>query len=229
MGVISRVRDIVNSNINAMMEVAEDPEKLLRMIIREMEDTIVEVKVACAGAMATRRKVETDLAHAKEVVDRWNHRAELAIDRGREDMAREALLEKRRASERVESQEQELSLLKGLIEQYTSDITDLENKLASARERQQTLYRHEVRERKDVEKRRNQQYADFGDAIARFEEIEQRVERMEAEANVVNLGRNKCLDERFREIELSDEIERELAALKARVHRPEAIGAGIGS
>ena len=108
MGIFTRVRDIINSNVNAMLDKAEDPEKLIRLMIQEMEDTLVEIKASCAGAIAERKKIERQHDVAKERAASWGDRAGLAVDKGRDDLAREALLEKRRYQDRARSLEQEL-------------------------------------------------------------------------------------------------------------------------
>ena len=103
MGIFTRFRDIINSNINAMLDKAEDPEKLIKLMIREMEDTLVEIKAACAGVIARSKKTGR---HLEEVLSRagvWEERAGLAVTKGRDDLAREALLEKRKFAERADT------------------------------------------------------------------------------------------------------------------------------
>jgi len=117
MGIFTRVSDIIHSNINAMLDKAEDPEKLIRLMIQEMEDTLVEIKASCAGAMATKKKVQRELDEALSRADQWGHKAQLAVNKGREDLAREALIEKRRYRERAEALEREASECDALVEQ----------------------------------------------------------------------------------------------------------------
>ena len=102
MGIFTRFRDIISSNINAMLDRAEDPEKLIRMMIREMEDTLVEIKVSCAGLMATAKRVRRQMEEHDARVRFWDEKAGLAVSKGRDDLAREALLEKRRYLERAQ-------------------------------------------------------------------------------------------------------------------------------
>ena len=214
MGIFSRVRDIVNSNISAMLDRAEDPEKLVKLMIREMEDTLVEIKANCASSMASKKKIqreiETILGHAKT----WGAKAKLAVDKVREDLAREALVEKRRYVERGESLEEELEQTKSLVTQYQNDIMQLEDKLAAAREKKRVLAQ---RHRQSQDRKRAQgsiRKYDSSDALNRFEQFEQRIDRMEAEADLVNFGRKPSLNEELSTLETDDEIEEELAALK---------------
>ena len=102
MGIFTRFMDIVNSNINALLDKAEDPEKMLKLMIQEMEDTIIELKSACASRMADEIRTEKMAKDAEASVDRWHNRAVLAIEKGMEDLAREALLEKKNASEKTD-------------------------------------------------------------------------------------------------------------------------------
>ena len=145
MGIFTRFRDIVTSNINAILDKAEDPEKMIRLMIQEMEDTLVEIRASCAGAMAEGKKIQRLLEHIRERATLWGGRAELAVEKGRDDLAREALLEKRRYSERTLSLHEEQSGCEALIEQYQHDITQLEDKLASVREKQRLLVQRHVR------------------------------------------------------------------------------------
>ncbi|MCK5420107.1 MAG: PspA/IM30 family protein, partial [Desulfobacterales bacterium] len=121
MGIFTRFRDIISSNINAILDKAEDPEKLIKLMIREMEDTLVEIKAACAGAMASSKKVQRQLDKLHDQILYWEEKAQLAVKRGRDGLAREALVEKRRYTRRIESLENELTEHNLLIEQYQDD------------------------------------------------------------------------------------------------------------
>lgn len=216
MGIFTRVRDIINANINAMLDKAEDPEKLVKLMIREMEDTLIEVKANCASSMATKKKIqreiETMLSHAKT----WGGKAELAVNKGREDLAREALHEKRRFTERAESLEDELEQAKHLVTQYQSDIMQLEDKLGAAREKQRVLVqRHRHAQNKKKSETHMRRY-DTSDVLHKFDAFQERIDRMEAEADLVNYGRKPTLEDEFAALEQDDEIEKELADLKSR-------------
>jgi len=120
MGIFSRFRDIISSNLNSMLEKAEDPEKLIKLMIQEMEDTLVEIKASCAGVMASRSRISRALEEARGHSERWQSKAQLAIEKGRDDLAREALVEKRNFQTEVTNFEKEAEQLSELIEKYQS-------------------------------------------------------------------------------------------------------------
>ncbi len=220
MGIFTRVRDILNSNINSALEKAEDPEKLVRQMIREMEDTLVEIKAACAGAMASQKKAERDMDSSAREKARWESRAELAVDRGREELARKALQTKRQYEDDLEAMRADAEKLGGLVAEYKSDIVQIEDKLGTAQERQRVLVQRHIHA---VQKRRAQRDLrrfDSSGAIVRFEEFANRVDRADAEAELMNYGRPKSLEEEFSQIERDESIEEELAALKEKRRRP---------
>jgi len=214
MGIFTRFRDIVSSNINAMLDRAEDPEKLVRLMIREMEDTLVELKSACAGVMAAAKQVERQHDEAAARSKFWSEKAELAVSKGRDDLAREALIEKRRHRQREEALDQEFGSHRSLADQYQEDIRQLEDKLKSAREKQRLLVQrhiHAERKRRAQEEIRR---VDSTEAIFKFDELESRIERMETEADLVNFGRTRDLEGQLNRLSVDEDIERELEALK---------------
>jgi phage shock protein A len=215
MGIFSRFRDIINSNINAMLDKAEDPEKLIRLMIQEMEDTLVELRASCAAAIATRKKVERAQEKAMKRAEQWDERAQLAVSKGREDLAREALMEKRRYHERADVLESELSQSDALIEQYQADIIQLESKLGAAHEKQRILVQRHAHAQNKKRAQMDIRRLETTDAFLRFEQFENRIERMEAEADLVNFGRKPTLEDEIASLETDEEIEKELANLKA--------------
>lgn len=214
MGIFTRMRDIVSSNINAMLDRAEDPEKLIRLMIQEMEDTLVEIKASCAGAMAEGSKLQRRLdqvrAHARE----WERKARLAVDKGREDLAREALLEKRRHAQQAEQLQVQRAETEAVVDQYQDDIMQLETKLDQVREKQRVLIQRHIHARQQMRAQQDIRRAGAAEVMMRFEKFQQRVERMEAEAELVNPGFKSTLDSELGALESDDEIERELQALK---------------
>jgi len=215
MGIFTRVSDIIHSNINAMLDKAEDPEKLIRLMIQEMEDTLVEIKASCAGAMATKKKVQRELDEALARADQWGHKAQLAVNKGREDLAREALIEKRRYRERAEALEREASECDALVDQYQDDIVQLEDKLKLAQEKRRMLVQRHIRAQRSKRAQEGIRRINSTDTLIRFEQFENRIERLEAEANLVNLSRKPDLEEALARLEGDEEIEQELQALRA--------------
>ena len=219
MGIFTRVRDIISSNLNSMLDKAEDPEKMVKLMIREMEDTLVEIKASCAQAMATRKRVHGKLGEFSERANGWGDKAQLAVSRGREDLAREALVEKRRFNERCEALTEEVAQLDGIVEHYQKDITQLEEKLAAARDKQRVLVQRHRHAQGKKRAQQNIRKMDTSDALLRFEKFEGRIDRMEADADLVNYGKRPPLESAFAELETDDEIEEELEALKAAANR----------
>ena len=215
MGIFTRFRDIVNSNINAMLDKSEDPEKLIRLMIQEMEDTLVEIRASCADAMATRKRVQHEREEMLTRTGQWEERAQLAVNRGREDLAREALLEKRKYHERAEKLGYELSQCDVLIDQYQADIVQLEGKLNAAREKQRILVQRHLHAQQKKRAEMDIRRMETSDAIIRFEQFENRIERMEAEADLINYGRKHSLEEEITSLEGDEELEKELQSLKA--------------
>jgi phage shock protein A len=214
MGVFTRVRDIINSNINTILDKAEDPEKLIRLMIQEMEDTLVEIKASCAGAIAERKRLGRVQVEAEEKAESWRQRAGLAVDKGRDDLAREALIEKRRCDDRARSAVGEAAATEEIIGRYREEIAQIENKLATVRERQRVLVQRHRQARQRREAQQQMRRVDTSDAFLRFEQFEGRVERMEAEADLVNQGRRAAVEEEFSRLEEGEGIEEELEALK---------------
>jgi len=214
MSIFSRFKDIVNSNVNAMLEKAEDPEKLIRLMIQEMEETLIEMKASCAGTIATRKRSAQSLQQLKDRAADWEAKAKLAVDKRREDLAREALLQKRQAAENAAVLDREVAELDEIVQKYQADIRQLEEKLSTVREKQRVLAQRHLHAR---QKRRAEQQIRSADSTAtmvRFDQFEQRIDRMEAEAELVNYGRKPTLEEEFEKLERSEEIEKELEVLK---------------
>ncbi len=214
MGIFTRFRDIVSSNINAMLDKAEDPEKLIKLMIREMEDTLVDLKASCAGIMAERKKMERRLQELTLRENQWDGRARLAVEKGRDNLARDALIEKRRFTLMVASIEAELMENGNLVSRYQDDIRQLEGKLGQAREKQRLLVQRHVRARQAKKAQEEIRRMDNYETITKFEQLENRIERMEAEADLVNFGREPSLDDEFEGLAADDDIEAELASLK---------------
>ena len=215
MGIFTRFKDIVNSNINAMLDQAEDPEKMIKLMIREMEDTLIELKSSCANTIANHKKVERLLEETRDREAFWTEKAELAVTKGRDDLARQALLEKRRFTLRVDAATEELTDLNAIVEQYRDDIQELENKLKSAREKQRMLVQRHIRAQRKKRAQEEIRRVDSTEVLQKFEEMENHIERLEAEADLVNYGKKSNLEEAFEDLAADDDIEAELSALKS--------------
>ncbi len=216
MSIFTRFRDIVSANINAMLDRAEDPEKLIRLMIREMEDTLIELKAACAGVMAEAKRIQRRRDEAGHRAQFWADKAQLAAGKSRDELAREALVEKRRYRQRADALEQELSEHQGLVDQYQGDIAQLEDKLKSARDKQRVLVQRHIHAERKRRAQTDIRRIDSAEAVFRFDELESRIERMEAEADLVNFPRREGLEEKLDTLTYDEEIERELQAIKTR-------------
>lgn len=215
MGIFTRFKDIVASNMNAMLDKAEDPEKLIKLMIREMEDTLIEIKSSCAGTIASHKKLERFLDTVMEKENFWAQKAELAVNKGKDNLARQALKEKRDYSMKTQSIENELNELNAIIEQYRNDIQELENKLKSAREKQRMLVQRHIRATRKKRAQEEIRRSESPGVNKKFEELENHIERMEAEADLVNYGRNPDLEEQFNALADDEAIEQELNKLKS--------------
>ncbi len=208
MGVFSRFLDIVNANINALLDKAEDPEKMIRLMMQEMEDTLIELKSSAAAKMATLAKSKREYGEFEEEIKRWQTRAELAITKGREDLAREALLAKRQASERLQPLLDQIAKSEELITVAKSEIDQIEQKLASVKQKYQTMIDRakRVKEEETVNATMKKSSDD------RFSEMQDQIDRMQA-SNELN-RKTSSLDEQFRKLEEMEDLEAELAELR---------------
>lgn len=215
MGIFTRFRDIVSSNINAMLDKAEDPEKLIKLMIREMEDTLIEIKASCAGVMAGSKKIQRQADEVQSRIRYWEEKAPLAVSKGRDDLAREALIEKRKYTDKAEALQNELVEHDSLIKEYQDDIRQLEEKLESAREKQRVLVQRHIHANQKRQAQEDIRRANSNENLIKFDELENRIERMEAEADLVNFGANPSLQEELESLSLDEEIENELRSLKS--------------
>lgn len=217
MGIFSRLTDIINANINALLEKAEEPEKIIRLMIQEMEDTLVEVRSTAAKAIADKKERSRALTYLEQEQIDWEQKAELAVRKGREDLAKSALVEKARISGRIETLNAELEGINSSLEKLNEDIGKLQAKLTDAKNRQRNLTLRNKTARTQL-KVRGQIHDDrIDDVLNRFESVERKVDEVESEAESLDMGRNKGLSEEIADLERNEEIDRELSALKKRV------------
>ena len=215
MGIFSRFRDIVTSNINAILDHAEDPEKMVRLMIQEMEDTLVEVKSTCAGFMAEQKRLERSVKQVETGAANWQSRAKLAVEKGRDDLARAALAEKQHYTGKVERLNEQLEQTRDLVSNTQNDIAQLEAKLNDAREKQRIIIQRRAAAMNRINTHQKIRRAETSEAFAKFEAYENGIGRLEAQAELTDSLRPKpALREKFTELEHEDSIEQELQRLK---------------
>ncbi len=224
MGIFSRMTDIINSNINSLLDQAEDPEKMIRLIIQEMEDTLVEVRSSSARVLAERKTAARRLERVSEEAASWEEKAKLAISKGREDLARAALQEKRAIEEEVSAVEAELAATDEHIAQLNDEVSQLQQKLDDARAKQKALMMRTKTVESRIKVKRQVHRQALDDAFSRFEAFERRMDNMESQLESMDLGREVPAD-LAAEIDSLAEDERindELARLKAQMSSSEA-------
>ena len=220
MGIFSRFADIVNSNISALLDKAEDPEKMIRLIIQEMEDTLVEVRTNSAKAIADKKELARKVASIDDQIEDWQNKATLALNKQRDDLARAALIEKQKLQSVLKSLHTEQTLVEETIDKLTGEITKLESKITETRAKQQALA---IRSQSAVNRRNVQRHLHTSrteEAMSKFEQYSRKVDELEAEADLyAQSAQGKSLDQEFAELQAQDEIEQELAKLKQQMKK----------
>ena len=216
MGIFSRFTDIVNSNINALLDKAEDPEKMVRLIIQEMEDTLVEVRSASAKTLASKKEIVNQISKFETDANDWESKAELALSKDREDLARAALQEKKKSSEAAEALRKELAIVEEQISKLQDEIGQLQEKLADAKNRQKAIIMRQKTASSRLEVKKTLDSSKVDNAMGRFEQYERKIDDLESQVEAYDLGK-KTLNDEFAELEASDKVDDELAALKAKI------------
>ena len=217
MGIFSRLTDIVNSNINAILDRAEDPEKIIRLIIQEMEDTLVEVRSSAVRTIAEKKEIERRIAAFEREQEEWQRRAELAITKGREDLAKGALLAKARVVEALSTLQHQRQQIEDALAKQNEDIAKLQAKLADAKTREKTIAARQKTAVNRIKLRTHLHDERITDAFARFEHVERALDEMEGKIEAFDLGRKKTLTDELAGLEAESGVEEELRALKERL------------
>ena len=217
MGIFTRFSDIVNSNINAILDKAEDPEKIVRLMIQEMEDTLVEVRSAAARSIADKKDLNRKLESFEKEQSEWESKAELALRKGREDLAKAALVEKSRVSAAVELIKGDYAVIDEGLGKLNEDISRLESKLQDAKARQKSLLaRHKTANSRLAARKKIHDYK-IDDAMVRFEQYTHRIDDVEGRIEAYDLGLPKDLNHEFASLESEELVAKELKDLKQRL------------
>lgn len=217
MGIFTRFSDIVNSNINAILDKAEDPEKIVRLMIQEMEDTLVEVRSAAARSIADKKDLNRKLESLEREVREWASKAELAINKGRDDLAKAALVEKSRVSAAADAVKHDYSSVDEGLGKLNEDIARLESKLTDAKTRQKALLaRHKTASSRLAARKKIHDYK-IDDAMVRFEQYTRRIDDVEGRIEAYDMGLPKDLNHEFASLEAEDSVQKEFDELKKRV------------
>ena len=222
MGIFSRTRDIIAANVTDLLDKAEDPAKMVRMIILEMEETLVEVRASAARTIADQKEMRRQITKLEQVQASWTEKAELALSKDREDLAKAALVEKQKAGDLADRLNDEIATLDEALKASEADIDKLQAKLREARARQNSIVTR--LESAHNRTRMREMYAGpkIYEAFSRFDMLERRVDWAEGRAEAAGMGAApKTLDEEIAELRSSEKVEAELAALKAKAANKE--------
>ena len=216
MGIFSRFTDIINSNINNLLDKAEDPAKMVRLIIQEMEDTLVEVRSSSAKTLADKKELTRKVNRLEKDAQQWQEKAVLALSKDREDLARAALMEKKKSSESAQALLDELAHTDEHIRKLQDEITQLQDKLSDAKARQKAIVIREKSASSRLKVKENIHSTRVNDALNRFDHYERKVDDIEAEVDSYDLG-GKSLADEIAELETDEMVDDELAQLKAKM------------
>lgn len=219
MSIFSRARDAKSANLDRLIGQSEDPQKTVRLIINEMEDTLVEARSTAVGALARKKEIQRQISTLKEQCDDWSRKAELAVSKNREDLARGALAVKLRVEGEIRDLERLLPPVEAEIQRLDADLAELRAKLAEARSRQRMLaLRGEAAEqRREIKQQVHEKAPARSDAM---DQLARDIDRVEAQAEAYDLGSQKLADQ-FAQLESSDAVESELAKLRGKLGKSE--------
>jgi len=225
MGIFSRTRDIIAANFNDMLDKADDPTKMIRMIILEMEETLVEVRASAARTIADQKEMHRHVVKLDKLQTDWGDKAQLALSKDREDLARAALVEKKKASEMGDQLKAEIAVLDDALRAYEDDIQKLQHRLREARSRQTAIAARLESAENRVKLRTLMSTERTDEALARFDQLERRVDYAEGRADAMNIADKPgqpSLSDEIAALEGSDAIDDELEQLKKALGKPDA-------
>ncbi len=215
MGIFSRTRDIIAANFNELLDQADDPSKMIRMIILEMEETLVEVRASAARTIADQKEMHRHTVKLERLQTDWAEKAQLALSKDREDLARAALMEKRKASDMCDQIKQEIAVLDDALRAYDQDINKLQNRLREARSRQSQISARLESAENRVKLRSLMTSDRVDEAHTRFDQLERRVDYAEGRADALGIGQDKpTLADEFAALEGGDKVDDELEEMK---------------
>jgi phage shock protein A len=217
MGMFSRFTDIINANLNNMLDKAEDPEKMVKLIIQEMEETLVEVRSTAAKNIAEKKTLMRQIASLETSINNWQEKAALAISKGRDDLAKSALSEKQKCVTQVSELQHGLDQLDIFLSAVQEDSQRLQDKLQEAKRKQEAFVLRQESAEVRLKVRERAVVYNIDEAISKFERYQQKIDRVEAEIESYDFTANKDLDSQFRDLETDETIEKELADLKKQV------------
>jgi phage shock protein A len=216
MGIFSRTRDIVAANITDLLDKAEDPAKMIRMIILEMEETLVEVRASAARTIADQKEMRRQIIKLDRLQEGWVEKAELALSKGRDDLAKAALYEKQKAGDMADQLKGEIELLDDALRSSEADIAKLQNRLREARARQNAVMTRMESAQNRSRLRELYSGPKVDEAFSRFDVLDRQADLAEGHAEALGLGAPpKTLDEEIAELRSADKVDAELEALKA--------------
>ncbi|HEX8553440.1 MAG TPA: phage shock protein PspA [Sphingomonas sp.] len=217
MGIFSRTRDIVAANFADLVEKAEDPAKMIRMIILEMEETLVEVRASAARTIADQKEMRRHVTKLEALQLSWTEKAELALSKDREDLAKAALVERQKAFDMADQLKAEIEVLDDALRASEEDIAKLQGKLREARTKQANVQTRLETANNRFRLRDMYAGAKTQDAFSRFDQLERRADEAEGRAEAMGLGVVRSLEEEIADLRASDKVDADLAALKARL------------
>jgi len=214
MGNFSRMGDIINSNLNSMIEKAENPEKITRLIIQEMEDTLVEVRTSAARNIAETKELSRNAEQYDARAKEWADKAELALTKGREDLARGAVSAKQQSEQMAEVVRKQIEILNEAVAKADSDLGKLQAKLNEVKAKHKALMMRGSTASNQIKMRKVMTSNKVDDALQRYERVERKVDELEAHVEAFDLGNGQSLESQFAALEADDAVEAELTALK---------------